>query len=170
MYHGESHIAQAAIIGGVTGGLLAGAGTGISAGLRTAAGRALASRVAASTIGQGVGAGARSAGQSIGVRGARRSARQAVVGGGGSRAAGLLREPAERLGQRISVATGIGPGARLAAAAEARAAATQMNVLGTGGATRTVTSAAEGQTFTHSVGWRGGGPLGPGVTGAQVEA
>jgi hypothetical protein len=45
-----------------------------------------------------------------------------------------------------------------------------MNATGTAGVTRSVTTAGEGQTFTHSVGWRGGGTFGPDVGGAQIEA
>jgi hypothetical protein len=69
----------------------------------------------------------------------------------------------ERLGQGAAQRLGISAGAR-------SATATQANVQGTAGVTRSVATSTEEQTFTHSVGWRGGHPLGPGVTGAQVEA
>jgi RHS repeat-associated protein len=151
--HRESHVLRAAVIGGVIGGAFAGAGLGVSAALRTAAGSALASKVAGSAVGAV----------------ARRIA-QSAIGRGLSRAVSAVREPSERLGQRLSERLGAGPGAEMAEAAAGRASATTMNVQGAQGVTRTVTSAAEGQTFTHSVGWRGGGAFGPGVTGAQVEA
>lgn len=152
-----ANVGKAALIGGITGGVLAGAGVGVSAALRTAGGQALATRVATSTVGQGLASVARRVGQS-------------VVGRGASRATAAVREPAERLGQRIAERAGVGPGARAAQAAQARAAAATMNVQGTPGVTREITSASSGQTYSHSVGWRGGHPLGPEVTGAQVEA
>jgi RHS repeat-associated protein len=149
----ESHIVSSAIIGGITGGLLAGAGAGISAGLRTAAGQNLASKVAASVVGRVASAAARRVGQS-------------AVGQLAKRAVGALREPAERLGQRISQGLGLGPGARAAADAEARAVATRLNVRNVPDVTRTVRSATSGETFTHHT----GGTFGPDVAGAQIEA
>ena len=154
--HRESHIVRAMVIGGVTGGLLAGAGVAAGSLLRTAAGQAVASRVASSAVGQVASSVARRVGQS-------------VVGRGLGRAGQLLREPAERLGQRISQSLGMGASARATAAAQARAVAGQVNAQNAAGVTRTVSSAGD-RTFTHSVGWRGGGTFGPDVTGAQVEA
>lgn len=171
------NVVRAAAIGAAVGGVFAGAGAAVGAVARSAAGqavgravvssaagtavRSLVSRAAASGVGQAVRAGAG--------RVAASRAGQAVVAGV-RRAHQAIREPAERIGQRISERLGVGPGARMAQEAQARAAATQLNVQGAQGVERATTSAAAGDTFQHSVGWRGAHPLGAEVTGAQVEA
>ncbi|MFL6197707.1 MAG: RHS repeat-associated core domain-containing protein, partial [Thermoanaerobaculia bacterium] len=122
-------VGVSALIGGATGGLLAGA-------LGSAAGKALAQRIAASSTGQLL-------------AGAARRAASSAVGRAYTAAARTLREPAERLGQAISERFGIGPGARLAEAARARAVATQGNVMGIKDVQREVSSAG-GREFVHS--------------------
>lgn len=154
----EAHVGRAALIGGIAGGLFAGAGAAAGAVARTAVGRAFVSRVATSAVGQAA-------------SGVARRVAQSVAGRGASRAVAAIREPAERLGQRIAQRLGVGPGAQ----AVERAIATERSVEAVAGVTRTTTTAAEGQTFTHSTAASptGGNVLNqviPNSSGAQIEA
>jgi RHS repeat-associated protein len=153
--HREAHLGQAFVVGAVTGAALAGLGAAASAGLRTAAGQALTSRLAATAVGRIATAVSQRVGQS-------------VIGRGAARASAFLREPAERLGQSIAQRIPGSASNRVAASAIARAEATQLNARSVQGVTRSLTSATEGQTFTHTPG--AGSRLGPGVSGAKIEA
>ena len=150
----EAHVGRAALIGGIAGGLFAGAGVAAGAIAKTAIGRSIAT----SATGQAV-------------SGVARRVAQSAVGRGASRAISAIREPAERLGQRIATRLGIGPGAQ----AIERAIATERSVEAVAGVTRTTTTAAEGQTFTHSTAASptGGNVMNqviPNASGAQIEA
>jgi RHS repeat-associated protein len=169
----EAHVVRAAVIGGAVGGIFSGAGAAGGALAKTAVGRAVATRVASSALAQGVkslasraaGSAAGQAASALGRRVANSAAGRLASGAGAA-----LREPAERLGMRLSQRLGVGQGARLAADAQRRAVATQMAVQATEEVSRSVAASSEGQTFTHAVAWRDPGPLGPAVTGARVEA
>ncbi|MDI1463143.1 SpvB/TcaC N-terminal domain-containing protein [Catellatospora sp. KI3] len=154
------NVLKAAAIGAVVGGVFAGAGAAAGAIAKSAFGKAVGSAIAGKVGSTVVGQTVAAIGKRIASSGAAKVAQKAHQ---------AIREPAERLGQKISEKLGVGPGAKMALEAQERAAATQLNVQGAEGVTRETASAASGDTFNHSVGWRGT-PLGPGVTGAQVEA